>query len=368
MLFQAAEKTAANLAPVEEEDSREDSIDSLDQVPLSQPCNSREDAESQATSASEFLFAELSEKTKLLQIAQVRADEYKRRCDALTSKLSSSKKRQRDELSSAMAPGKPSDDENPKKKSSPEAAGLPPSVTPREPLPVGAFTQDSDDDVPLPRDGASKAPPKKANNRLFEALHSVLCGYKDKQIVPGSKDLPFEVCAEMCKEEAAEVLKWTPSEKKLRHQNVLSAIKLVYPNKKDEWFSSKFLLHPQGAAQYWSRVLSRRAEIWYAAGKRAAVHASMVQPKSLKQKIREKIAQRRASRIKAILPPPIASPSGDPFKTPTRRKKSALSSSDSDPDEKQVIDLSTSPSASASSSSKSAPSPAPQARLAPGPS
>ena len=239
---------------------------------------------------------------------------------------------------------------------------VPPAV-----LPVGTFAQDSDDDVPLPNDGTDKPVKKKADDRLFEELRSVLCGYKSKQIVPGSKALPFEVCAEMCKDEAAEVLKWTPSEKRRRHKNVLSAIRLVYPNKKEAWFNSKFLLNPQGAAQYWSRVLSRRAEIWYAAGKRAAAHADMVRPKSLKEKIREKIAQRRASRLRASLPPPISAPSGDPFKTPTRRKKSGLSSSDSDQDEQQVIDLSTSPSPAASASSKSTSAHASPARLAPGP-
>lgn len=335
---------------------------------MSQPRKTRDDEESLATSASEVLFAELSEKTKLLQIAQVKADEYKRRCDALSSKLSASKKRQRDEPLRPAATAADSSFENPKKKPSPESAGLPTSVVSPAVLPVGTFAQDSDDDVPLPSDGTDKSAKMKAHDRLFEELRSVLCGYKDKQIVPGSKALPFEVCADMCKDEAAEVLKWTPSEKKRRHKNVLSAIKLVYPNKKDAWFNSKFLLQPQGAVQYWSRVLSRRAEIWYAAGKRAAAHADMIRPKSLKEKIREKIALRRASRMRNVLPPPVPAPSGDPFKTPIRRKKSVLSSSDSEQDEQQVIDLSTSPSpSSASASSKSAASHASQTRMAPGP-
>ena len=43
----------------------------VDRVPLSHPRNSCDDAESQTTSASEFLFAELSEKTKLPKLGRM---------------------------------------------------------------------------------------------------------------------------------------------------------------------------------------------------------------------------------------------------------------------------------------------------------
>ena len=363
-------KTGGNaLDSLEPEDSQEDSVDSLDEIPLAQPNPVlHEDAEALSTSASEILFAELSEKTELLKIAQVKAEEYKSRCDALASKLSASKKRQRDESSSRSAQLNPSADVNPKKKASPETAESTTSVVPPKPLPVGAFAQDSDDDVPMPG-SSSKSPPEKPNNRLFESLQSILCGYKDKKICPGSKNLPFEICAEMCKEEADEMLKWNLADKRRMHKSVLSAIRLVYPNKKESWYSSQFLLNPAGAAQYWSRVLLRRAEIWRAAANRSAAPASTARPKSLKEKIREKIAQRRASRIRNLLPPPASAPADDPFKTPICRKKSVLSSSESDDDERRVIDLSISPSAASASSSDKAKSPSPShGRLAPRPS
>ena len=353
---------------MDSEDSHEDSLDSLEKLPLSQPPIANQDeSESLTSSASELLFAELSEKAKLLRIAQVQAEEYKRRCDALSTKLSVSKKRHRDEVAEKSAGPQHSGDDNPRKKPSPEAHESSASGSTPVPLPVGSFVQDSDDDVPLPG-GTAKATPVTAGNRLFESLHSVLCGYKDRKIVPGSKDLPFDLCAEMCKEEAEEVQKWSPTDMTSMHKHVLSAIRLVYPNKKETWYSSKFLMHPKGAAQYWSRVLLRRAEIWRAAAKRAVEVAAKARPKSLKQRIREKIAQRRASRIRTLLPPPTSSAVGNPFKTPTRRSRSALSSSDSDSDGKKVIDLSLSPSSgSASSSSKATPPAASQPRSAPSP-
>ena len=207
--------------------------------------------ESIGTSASELLFADLSEKTKLLKIAADEAHQYRLRCLALRHELASVKKRQREELaahaSSAVRDHDP-EISNPKKRPSPEFIG-----EPAEP-----HVDISDDEVPLPQKAPSALKHKnKANdNRLFENLHSILCGYKDEKVFPGSAELPYEVCAQLCREEAATVSSWKASRRKFYHKNILSALRLVYPHKRDEWFQSPFLLHPDGAAKYWANVLT----------------------------------------------------------------------------------------------------------------
>ena len=293
--------------------------------------------ESVAASASELLFSELSEKTRLLNLAKKEVEEYKLKYQALLSAPSASQKRQRDAVPPQAAAASCEADEAPKKKHSPEVA-----KAPEKSPPAGATLSDSDDEVPPPLpDKPTIVATTKA--RPFEQLNSVLCAYKDKKIVPGSEELPFDICTELCKEEADAVEAWDQSTRKRYHRAVISALRLVYPNKKTSWFQSHFLTSPSGAAKYWVRVLRRRADIW----KTAASAAKALHRESLQLRIRRKINERRQTRIKS-LSKVSASAANDPFKTPIRESCVGLSSSDSDDEPQKVIDLSQSPALAAS--------------------
>ena len=336
-------------------------VEDLDEnfLPLSQKVSlSPLPEESIAASASELLFSELTEKTKLLELARKEAQQYKLKCQALMTASSAAKKRQRDPVPPLASAAAVEPDEAPKKKPSPEGA-----KAPCKPEASKQSLSDSDDEVPPPeppplRSEQPSAGPGKV--RLFEQLNSVLCAYKDKTIRPGSQELPFDICTELCKEEAQTVAAWNPSTCKRFHEAVVSALRLVYPHKRDSWFESPFLLSPTGAAKYWSRVLSRRADIW----RTAATKAKALHRESLQQKIRRKIDERRQSRIKS-LSKSAAVAANDPFKTPVKSLRSVLSS-DSDDETNNVIDLSQSPLEAASKSAGAAAA-VPSPKMAPAP-
>ena len=313
-------------------------VEDLDEnlFPLSQkvsPSPLRE--ESVAASASELLFSELTEKTKLLELARKETQELKLKYRALMSASSASKKRQRECVPPQASAAVDEPDEAPKKKPSPDMAKAPPKPkVPEQSL------SDSDDEVPPPEPPPlpSRRPVAAAEKtRLFEQLSSVLCAYKDDRIKPGSQELPFDICAELCREEAESVAAWDSSTRRRLHRAVISALRLVYPHKKDSWFKSPFLVSPSGAATYWSKVLTRRADIW----KTAAAKAKSLHRESLQQRIRRKINERRQSRIKSLSKSAAAAAS-NPFKTPVKVSRSTLSS-DSDGESNKVIDLSQSP-------------------------
>ena len=329
-------------------DSDDDSFLSDDLASISQKeLPPQIDEASMPASASELLLADLSEKTRLLRIARQKARQYKLKCEALASQVSSAKKRQRDQLSTPLSAS--ADDEevaNPAKKHSPENKAILSA-----PDLVDTSDSESDDDVSPP----IEAPEEKPVQKMFQKLNSLLCAYKDKQVKPGSHNLPFDLCAEMCKEEAEAVQKWDANAQRYFHPAIISALRLVYPNKVDSWFGSNFLKSPKGAAKYWVQVLLRRSEIWAAAASKAAMAKKHIKTKSLKEKIRAKIEQRRQSRLNMLSVPTACPSRQDPFKTPQRRVSLGLSS-DSDDSTKAVIDLSVSPPAKASSScGKSAP-------------
>ena len=332
-----------------------DSLDDLEEViPLSQrsagsPPPLLEVDESLPASAAELLYDELSKKTKLLRIAVQEAHQFKRCYESLSAKLKSKKKRSRDEPNSLATPNV---DAAPVKRPSPDPPVVPIASTAGDP------SSKSDDEVALPAPVNSSADhrPKK-NNKLFEQLHSILCGYKDKKIRPGSTNLPFEICVELCNDEIGRIEKeWGPAECARFHKPILSALRLVYPNKRTEWFNSPFLLDPSSAAKYWVKVLTRRSEIWQAAANKLASSASRsaaARSTSLEERIRQKIQQRKSNRILSLRAAAKASASSNPYKTPPRRPSKGLSSSDS---EHEVVDLSTSPpGASASSKAKASP-------------
>lgn len=314
------------------EDLDEDSFLPLSQKVSLSPLND----ESVAACASELLYSELSERTNQLKLAQKEIREYKLKCRALTSSLSESKKRYRIEAANQATDPELEADAAPKKRPSPSSDGSNDKPPPARPQ------SDSDDEVPPPEPPPLE-PVKSEKVRPFQRLGSVLCGYKDDQVVPGTGELPFDLCAELCKEEAEEVAAWDNSTCLSMHDAIMSALKLVYPHKKNEWFSRPFLVNPRGAAKYWSRVLMRRFEIWSAAAKKAAA----LRKESLTQKIRRKIRERSMSRSKALSKAALL-PKRDPFKTPVRKKHTGLSS-DSEEDDPKIIDLSQLPAAASSS-------------------
>ena len=201
-------------------------VDDLDEdsfIPLSQKLSlSPLHDESVAASASELLYADLTEKTRLLELAQKEAKEYKVKCQALKSSLSAAKKRQRPQAPQVTPVPAVDPDAAPKKRPSPSSDDPKVNAAPKVPS-----ADESDDDVPPPEPPALQ-PVAKERARPFQLLGSILCGYKDEQVVPGSEELPFDLCAELCKEEASEVSAWDPPTCKRMHNAVLSALKLVY--------------------------------------------------------------------------------------------------------------------------------------------
>ena len=319
-----------------------------------------------SASASELLFEDLSEKTRLLKIAERQADDYKKKCEALSAELVSAKKRNRDAAQIDSAPVSDAEAAVPKKKRSPPVASAanvaeasPSRITSRTrasrkkssskaAMVSGPKTADnSDDDVPAPAPQARSAPPKE---REFEMLHSVLCAYKDDSntdMVPGSPDLPFELCAELCRDEVEAISRWSKAEKARFHPAIISALHLVYKNKKPEWFKSKFLSSQDQTAKYWSQVLTRRSEIWDAAAAResAVLAASAIKTISLKERIRQKIKQRKQGKI-AVLKASASSVTKRSAKsagTNPVADREPSSSSDSEVAPPAVVDLSKSP-------------------------
>ena len=323
-------------------------------------------ASSVSASASELLFEDLSEKTRLLKIAEKQAGDYKKKCEALSAELASAKKRNRDAAQIDANPISDTEAEVPRKKRSPpeSSAASIPAAPPSRPtskkrpsrkklasragtISGGKTTDNSDDDVPAP---GIPARPTPAKGREFEMLHSVLCAYKDDsntEMVPGSPDLPYELCAELCRDEVDAISRWSKAEKSRFHPAIISALHLVYKNKKPEWFKSKFLSSQDQTAKYWSQVLTRRSEIWDAAAARAsAVLANAaIATISLKERIRQKIKERKQGKIAELK---VSAPSAG-----KRSSKGAgaapvscpgsSSSSDSEVAPPDVVDLSQSP-------------------------
>ena len=320
-------------------------------LPFSQPSGGTDNPPS--VSASELLLADLNEKAELLRVANAKALQFEARCSALKHKLAESRKRQREAESRAPpGAGATDDSEAPRKRPSPDPPAVKAAITS-----TAGLGENSDDDVPLP----APAPPPTAKTSLyekpFEVLQSILCAYKDGKIVPGADNLPFDMCVELCQDEIASITSWSKATCVKNHQAVLAALELVYPNKKPEWFKSPFLTNPQGAAEYWSRVLKRRSEIWKAAADRVKLDAKKALRASLQERIRAKIDERRKRAIKALHTPAVRPPkkAAPVCKTPKRQVRA---SSDSD----EVVDLSISPEVSgdkASASSSTQPKRAP---------
>ena len=163
-------------------------------------------------------------------------------------------------------------------------------------------------------------------NDKYKGLESIVCAYKLGDIDPGNNNdgLSLGVCAEICNEEAESARKWSSFERQSYHPMIISALHVIYPDKKAEWFKKPFLLSPKGSAIYWTRVLERRAQIWLAAEKaHKASEANMTTPvKSLAKRIRRKIKQRE---IQKTRPSPT-------YKSTSSKSLSFSSTDDSDTD------------------------------------
>ena len=312
-------------------------------IPISDPDLMME-IESVPASATELLLEGLTEKTELLRIAKQKAlladaktVQLQKRCSALTSLVAAAKKREREE---AARTAHEVAELNPRKRPSPEVEpALVPSAVPR------VLSPDSDDDVPLPAPAVAAEAAVHDKCTKFQQLSSILCAYKDGKVFPGSTNLPFDVCADLVRDEATLALGLSLHEKTRMLPCIRSALRLVYPDKKDAWFESPFLNDPKGAVKYWARVLNRRAEIWDAAALRILAKRESARTSSLKSRIRDKIAQRKAARLSGLKATPNAA--AYVFKTPDRHNGLSLLSSDSDMDGDNVVDLSGSPATAA---------------------
>ena len=229
---------------------------------------------------------------------------------------------------------------------SPQHKRMKRKTAPKTPEANDSKTESSDDEVPVP-DLSPEEPEKKTDEKLYNGLQSIICGYKSGAFNPKDPDSPvtFKLCAELAQEEIGIAKEWLKSRKALEkfHPMVLSALRLVYPNKKDEWFQRPFLKSKKGAITYWIKVLERRVEIWSHKANKESEHKAKSQIASLTERIRDKIDKRKAQAVSKT------------ESTPNKRKASnATIVISSDSDEEQTAAPSKS---SSSKSTKTAPPP-----------
>ena len=204
--------------------------------------------------------ADLATQTNLRKIAEQRATEIQARCKALQSKLQAAMRKKRKAKaiaaeSSGAAATVP--EVSPKKRATPSPQPLTDIMASQLPASPPDDSK-SDDEVGTPEETYAKQP-------TFEQLNSILCEYKAGRVCPTfDGNISFQLCAELCEEEADEIDGWSAEEKLARRPMIISALRITYKDKREEWFSKPFLLSPSGSAQYWQRVLRRRAQIWRA--------------------------------------------------------------------------------------------------------
>jgi hypothetical protein len=249
--------------------------------------------------------ASLSKKDKLLTSANREAAEYKKRCEALASQLAiSNQKRKATPPIEASPEESPSPPKKSKAKAKAKAVAKPKPSAPSLADIVGPSISKSDDDVSVTSDldeaHLSIAPDESLHDE-FRGLKSIVCAYKLGDIEPSSSEdgITFGVCAEICEDEAKAAHNWSSSEREIYHPMVISALRIIYPDKKESWFNKPFLLSPKGTAIYWTRVLERRAAIWRAAEQNLIATKPTAQTtpvQSLTERIRAKIKKREISK------------------------------------------------------------------------
>lgn len=112
---------------------------------------------------------------------------------------------------------------------------------------------------------------------------------------PNKDGLTFELCADLCRDEREACKRWSGKDKAKYQPMIISALRLIFPQNSN-WDDKHFLKSPGGAASYWRTVLTRRATAWdEAAKKKKLIREAYLT--TLKQRIRNKIAQRKAERL-----------------------------------------------------------------------
>lgn len=263
-----------------------------------------------APSAKEMWKHELLQ-NKLERVRQQEREKAKaleEQCKELRAQLSAAKKRPRPSVTRKLPVEAPTEDEAPKKRPSPE------------PKPVGHLVDimagtsgehdvQSDDEVAPP--SPKTVPAELDHERVdvcqkFQELNSVVCAYKQLLIDPRDpKDVNFTfgVCAQMCEQEVADLAKWSDDVKERLHPAIISALHIVYPDKKESWYSKPFLQSPLGTADYWGKVLQRRAELWRVA-ERKQKQSKLTTPelRSVRQAAREKLRMRLKNKVVSLIP------------------------------------------------------------------
>ena len=290
-------------------------------MPPSEPSAWSTTASSIAQSAEEQMRVDLLAKQRLLLLAQKNAAEFKRRLAEATARLEQQESINRSHSAKAKskiigskrkstAAAEPHEDVATEPDNSPSPPKRSKRAGPfKDVMAVGLSHHEhepdsSEEEAPAP-DGDSQDDDDcaAAKDEAYKGLHSILCAYKDKsnkEVDPRdeSNEITFEVCAELCEEETAETAKWSQSEIVNRHPMIISALKLVYKDKNRKWFEQAFLKSPKGAQKYWIKVLKRRAVIWRESHKKIKLLKAkpVADRKSLSQKLREKISQKKKER------------------------------------------------------------------------
>ena len=73
---------------------------------------------------------------------------------------------------------------------------------------------------------------------------------------------------------------------------IMSALRLAYKDKKEQWFDKPFLQSASGATKYWISVMRRRVQIWKAQQQRAEASFSTLEhaTNTIQNRIKQKIA------------------------------------------------------------------------------
>ena len=257
---------------------------------------------------------DLVTKQQKLAIAEKKAAELKKRLERATARLDAQKKeKEAKKKSEAVKKSGAKKKSNAKRKlpqpTTTAAASESPSPAKKGKTKVSPFSDimgpknsgtptdsESDDEVPIP-DGANATSPQPAKDKAYEGLHSTLCAYKAGVIDPrNSKDITFEICAEMIEDEIEETRRWQRPEKVKYHAMIISALKLTYKEKDPQWFFQPFLLSPTGTHKYWIKVMQKRADLWRAAAKKEAQPSRA--PRTVQQRLQKKLAKKKLVQAK----------------------------------------------------------------------
>ena len=261
--------------------------------------------------------SDLTIQTNLRKIAEQRTREISARCKALQKKLDANKKVKKRKAAEHAADAALPEAAHSKKRTTPPAQPLTDLLASQKPS-YSSDDSNSDDEVMTPEDSYAKQP-------TFEQLNSILCEYKSGRLHPSfDGDVSYKVCAEMCEEESEDVDSWTTEQKRVRQPMIVSALRLTYKDKKEEWFSRPFLVSPSGAADYWQLVLRRRAQIWRAAHEKALRLQSEIA--SSKSPIMTSVQERLKAKIRSLASPASPQPT-KPTPSPGRRESAIVISS-----------------------------------------